>query len=519
MPKKLPIFLLAVIVIVAISVSAFVSCGDKNINDNGANNGGSENNTVDSVEEVNTNEPGENNRNNNAEQETQPEKIVPSLPEKTFGGHEFTFLLKGPTYNEWASIDIASEGENGDIINDSIYRRNLYVEEKYDVSIKWNLNGDPVGVYKRSFKAGDTQYDLIMPALPDAAKLGAEGMLYNMKDMPYTDLSAIWWDQQAVKELSIGGKLYYCTGDLSFTAIDTIWIMMFNKTLIKDFGLEDPYTVVKNGDWTYDKLEEMIKGVSKDLDNDGKIKENDLLGFVAPVDRYVRAMVLSGGESFTEKTADDYFAFKQPDAKFLEIYDRTMQLMHSNPDVLDINKIKDLGDAPHIWGVATNMFGSNKILFFSEVMQNIIRLRQSDADFGIIPLPKYSKEQTFVPHYVFVDTTTVAAVPANAPDIERTSIILEALTAESTYTVMPAYYDVTLKTKLSRDEQSGEMIDLIRASRTYDLASVYDFGGIYQAVTNAINQNKVSYQSAIEKIQGRIDAGIEKILNQYKNLE
>jgi hypothetical protein len=427
--------------------------------------------------------------------------------------------VKGDNYNEWASIDIASEGENGDIINDSIFRRNIYVEDTYDVRIKWNRNVDPVAAYKKSFKAGDAAYDLIMPALPDAAKLVAEGMFYDMKQMPYTDLSAIWWDQQAVKELSIGGKLYYCTSDLSFTAIDTIWIMMFNKTLIKEFGLEDPYAIVKRGEWTYGKLEEMIKGISKDLNNDGKINEFDFVGFVTPSDRYVRAMVLSGGESFTEKTQDDYFDFKSPNSKFLEIYDRTMQLMHENPDTLDINKIKDLSGARTIWDAATNMFAENRVLFFSEVMQNIFRLRQSDADFGIIPLPKYSKEQTFVPHYVFVDTTTVSAVQANTQNIERTSIILEALTAESTYTVMPAYYEVSLKTKLARDEQSGEMIDLIRASRTYDLATVYDFGGIYGAVTNAIVQNKVGYQSAIEKIQGKIDTGIEKIIDKYKNLD
>jgi len=504
--SKIFVFLLAVVLAIS-TVSGLVSCDNKN-------SGGNETNTA---ETNGLNQPATD--ETALDGESKSEKITPDLPEKTFDGHNFTFLLKGPNYSEWASLDIASEGEDGDIINDSIYRRNLYIEEKYEVNIKWNLNSDPVAVYRRSIRADDTEFDLIMPALPDAAKLASEGLFYDMKEMPYTDLSAIWWDQQAVKELSIGGKLYYCTGDLSFTAIDTIWIMMFNKTLIQEFGLEDPYAIVKNGDWTYDKLEEMIKGVSKDLNNDGKINEFDFLGFVAPSDRYVRAMILSGGESFTEKTAGDYFDFKSPNHKFLEIYDRTMRLMHENPDALDINKIKVLGNSPHIWGVATDMFSENRILFFSEVMQNIFRLRQSDADFGIIPLPKYSKEQTFVPHYVFVDTTTVAAVPANAPDIERTSIILEAFTAESTYTVMPAYYEVSLKTKLARDEQSGEMIDLIRASRTYDLATVYDFGGIYGTVSSAIIQNKAGYQATIEKIQGKIDAGVEKIIDKYKELQ
>ncbi|MCL2773036.1 MAG: extracellular solute-binding protein [Oscillospiraceae bacterium] len=507
MLKKLSAFLLAVILIIL--SAAFISCDNKI-------SGGSDTNSSAS-NDINQAVSGE----NATESETMSEKVTPDLPDKTYDGYEFTFLLKGPNYNEWASMDIASEGENGDIINDSIYRRNTYVEDKYDVKIAWNLNNDPNTAYKKTFNAGDSTYDIFMPDLPSASQIAQQGMFYDMKKMPYTDLSAIWWDQQAVKELSIGGKLYYCTGDLSFTAIDTIWIMMFNKSLIKQYGLEDPYSVVKNGDWTYDKLEEMIKGVSKDLNNDGKIDENDLVGFVSPSDRYVRAMILSGGESFTEKTSDDYFNFKSPDSKFIEIYDRTMQFMHDNPDVLDVNNIKDQGTdyQTNKYFLAKTMFQENRVLFFSEVMQNMVRLRQMDTDFGVIPLPKYSKDQTVVPHYVFVDTTTVAAVPANAPDIERTSTILEALTAESTYTVIPAYYDVSLKTKLARDEQSGEMMDLIRASRTYDLASVYDFGGIYEAITNAIIQNKVGYQSAIDKIQGKIDTGIVKIVNQYKSLE
>ena len=505
MLKKILSLLISVFLIA--STAMFTSCGDSNANDR------SENNVVSDETEV----------IQDIDDETEPEseKIVPSLPERTFDGYEFTFLLKGENHNEWASFDIASEGETGEIINDAIFRRNLYVEEKYDIKINWNLNSDPNGTYRRSFNAGDAIYDVFMPDLPSASRIAAEGMFYDMTNMPHTDLSAIWWDQQAVKELSVGGRLYYCTSDLSFTAIDTIWIMMFNKPLIQEHGLEDPYAIVKRGEWTFDKLEEMIKDVSRDLDNDGNINEFDLVGFVTPSDRYVRAMILAGGESFTEKTADDYFNFKNPNPKFLEIYDRTMQLMHSNPDVLDINNIRDQGSSylTNKYFLAKTMFEENRILFFSEVMQNIIRLRQMDTDFGIIPLPKYTKEQTFTPHYVFVDTTTVTAIPANAPDIERTSIIIEALTAESTYTVIPAYYEVSLKTKLARDDQSGEMIDLIRASRTYDLASIYDFGGIYGTVSNAIIQNRMSYQTAIERIEGRMADGIERIISQYKELE
>lgn len=452
--------------------------------------------------------------------ETTTAILKSDLPERDFDGRFFTFLLKGDDHNEWASFDIASEGENGEVINDSIYKRNLAVEEKYNITIAWNRVGDINGTFKKSFAAGDDLYDAFMPDLPSAAVHARSGMLYDFNSLPYVDLAKPWWDARAVDELSVGNKLFYCVSDISYTAIDTIWIMMFNKSLIKDNGLEDPYEIVKRGDWTFDKLEEMIKGISRDVDGDGAIGVDDVAGFVTPSDRYVRAMVLASGNSFSVKTQDDYFTFKEPDTTFADVYDKSMTLMHRNPDVLDINDIKDQGTSyqTNKYFLAKKMFEENRVLFFSEVMQNIVRLRQMNTDFGIIPLPKYNKEQTFTPHYVFVDTTSVITVPSNCSDPERTGIIIEALANESHYTLLPAYYDVALKNKYARDDASAEMMDIILASRAYDLASVYNFGGIYSAVTANITQNKESYATTIDRIRDKIDSDIKKITEQYKSI-
>ncbi|MHC1696056.1 MAG: hypothetical protein AB9835_12485 [Eubacteriales bacterium] len=448
------------------------------------------------------------------------EKLLPDLPDMDFEGHSFTFLLKGDEHSEWASLDIASEGENGEVINDSIYNRNIAVEEKYNIKIAWNRTGDVNGTFKKSYAAGDDLYDAFMPDLPSASIHARSGMLYDLKQLQYIDLSKPWWDSRAAEELTVGGRLLYCVSDISYTAIDTIWIMMFNKGMIKDNNLEDPYEIVKRGDWTFDKLEEMIKGVSRDVNGDGIVGVDDIAGFVSPADRYVRAMVLAAGESFSEKTDDDFFAFKEPNATFIEVFDKGMALMHSNPDVLDINDIKDQGTSnlTNRYFLAKKMFEENRVLFFSEVMQNIVRLRQMDKDFGIIPLPKYKKEQDYTPHYVFIDTTTVITVPANCSNPERTGIILEALAGESHYTLIPTYYDVALKNKYARDEASAEMMDIILASRTYDLASVYNFGGIYPSVTNNITQNKESYTTTIDKIRDKINKDVDKIIEQYKSV-
>ena len=45
---------------------------------------------------------------------------------------------------------------------------------------------------------------------------------------------------------------------------------------------------------------------------------------------------------------------------------------------------------------------------------------------------------------------------------------------------MPAFYDVSLKTKYSRDEESEEMMDLVRDSIIYDIG--YVAGGTFESI-------------------------------------
>ena len=456
-----------------------------------------------------------------AEQDDTTEaKVQPDLPEKDFAGHTFTFLVKGDNFNEWANHDIAAEEENGETINDAIYKRNTYIEDKYNIKIAENRATDLAASFKKSFNAGDDTFDAMIPDLPAAATMAQSGMLYDLTKLPHIDLTKPWWDARAVEDLSVGGSLFFCVSDISYTALDTIWIMMFNKTLIKEFQLEDPYEIVKRGDWNFDKLHEMIKGVSRDLNNDGILNEEDQLGFVSPSDRYVRAMVLAANEEFFSKDKDDFFVFNNPTVNFLQAYDDTMQLMHSNNDVLDVNKIKDRGSdyLTNKYFLAKTMFEQDRVLFFSEVMQNIVRLRQMDTEFGVVPIPSFYAQAETAPQYVFVDTTTAVAIPSNSADPERASIIIEAMAAESHYTVLPAYYDVSLKTKLARDTQSGEMMDLIRANRSYDLTSIYNFGTMYGTTGSAIIANKVSYQTTIDKLSSKIEIDLEKKKTAYQEV-
>ena len=55
--------------------------------------------------------------------------------------------------------------------------------------------------------------------------------------------------------------------------------------------------------------------------------------------------------------------------------------------------------------------------------------------------------------------------------------ILEAISRESKKQLVPAYYDVALQGKITRDEDSKEMLDLIFNNRMYDIGLIFDIGG------------------------------------------
>ncbi len=79
---------------------------------------------------------------------------------------------------------------------------------------------------------------------------------------------------------------------------------------------------------------------------------------------------------------------------------------------------------------------------------------------------------------------------------------MEAMASNSHYTLRPAYYETTLRTKIAQDPESAEMMDLI-------INNVYiDAGILYtQAVGN--------FHDAFRQIMGK---GVNSVTSDYKRI-
>ena len=97
-----------------------------------------------------------------ANETTSEVELQPDLPDYDCNGETFTFMVRGPSFNEWESQDIYAEEQDGEPINDAVYLRNLYVQEKYNVKIAQEGVSDPGSSGKKTVQAGDSVYDVFM---------------------------------------------------------------------------------------------------------------------------------------------------------------------------------------------------------------------------------------------------------------------------------------------------------------------------------------------------------------------
>ena len=120
-------------------------------------------------------------------------KILPDLPaDLDFGGQTVVIMqhpFQSGDWADWVSRDVWSDGENGEPINDAVYARNLYVEEKLNVKISAVDISDMPSTIQKQVKSGSSDYLISTARIQSLPSTVTKGYLVNLYDMPYIDLS------------------------------------------------------------------------------------------------------------------------------------------------------------------------------------------------------------------------------------------------------------------------------------------------------------------------------------------
>ena len=431
---------------------------------------------------------------------TEPTIIYPD-----YGGDEFNILMR----TDW-EYEFNVNQENGDLVNDAVYKRNRIVEDNYNIVLNsiaiaggWDDRTQFINTINASILADEDAYDVVAGYQAYMITPAMEGMFMNVHDIAELQLSEPWWSKLAVDALTQNGKCFMITGDIALSQWSGLYCMYFNKGMAENYKINNLYEIVKDGKWTMDKLTELSALVSSDLNGDSNMDENDLYGLVTHTDR-ARNFIVSFETPVTTIGSDGFNELTFNSERSIEAAEKITKLFTA-PSTFTKN------------ADVRNIFRQGNALFFFESLSFALGNRDMEADFGILPMPKYDDNQE-----TYLTSThnscSMMCFPISVSDPSYSGTIVDALCRESYETVVPVYYDKALKTKSARDDESQEMIDIIRTGLTFDFGWVHSvemqsIGTTYEIICHG-TQNFASQYASIE---AGAKAGLEKINAAYKD--
>ncbi|NLZ37078.1 MAG: hypothetical protein GX897_06340 [Clostridiales bacterium] len=440
---------------------------------------------------------------------TAAETEYPELEAKDFGGKEFRILAynQGDPSTWFQYLDFGySEEKKGDLINDAVWERNIAVEDKYGVKLINTTVEDVPTVAKKTIKAGSDEFDICQPYIDTAFQMAGEGMLVDVISLPYIELERRYWDENIRRDLTFKGKLWAITGDISMFDEELSCMFYWNRLLAEKYELGECYDYVRSGSWTIDKMMELGRAVVQDLNGDGVMDSSDVWGICDnySVGRYW-FFAFGGQMARVDENGDPVIVMGEEKSQI--IFDAIGNMMNDST-VTILTK-----DIPDTWMGARAMMKEDRLLFLSANIYTIPYYRSMENDFGILPYPKLDENQDRYYNQVASWVCPGISIPVTNQDIDFTGYMLEALCRESSKILQPAYIDVNLMTKVTRDESSVEMLKLILDSKRYDLAVSFNWGNLSDIIAKcAENPSKFSsqFESKLKKTETAMAKTVEK---------
>jgi hypothetical protein len=287
--------------------------------------------------------------------------------------------------------------------------------------------------------------------------------------------------------------------------------MFYDKVKAESYNIGDIYGMVNDGKWTVDQLMTLTKGVYEDLNGNGTADENDYYGFTSNCFSNSNTYLWAFDQPVVEITPDNEINITYNSEKTLSIIQKIQDLYYGQDGSFvfkDHTKSYDFFRTGH--ALFANGFIGHSVTYYRDV----------ENDYGIIPYPKWDEAQES--YYTMADGNfSIIAAPITIQNTDMVGAVVHALGAYSWKNVIPNYYDIALKVKGTRDEESVAILDTILNSRVIDFAYLYDAWKGYVFTFEALTypDNKTEFASMYESKLKAVTTHYNKVLDLFLNYE
>ena len=445
------------------------------------------------------------------------EDYLLSIPKQNYGA-TFTFLTDVADGRRKEML-IADEDEAaGDLMDTAVFYRNNRVAEYLGVTFEnvtadgsWNGKKDYINRIYQSFSTGDQDFQMASVYEAYAADGAINGYYYDINAIDAIDVESPWYIQSWFENTIINDHCYMIAGDLGLNMWRNLQAVYFNKQISDELGITDHlYELAADEEWTFEYLMECAE-LSSAEDGNQVWDTNDTYGLY--VNAFTaRAMLTYFDIPLTQLNDAGEYELCQYNERTETIYGKIHSYFWDTDYVYVQNVAGSDGDAR----TGMNMFMEDRLLFQPGSLQNSQDLREMEGSWGVLPWPKLDDAQDSY-HSHSADTFTVFIIPGHANDPEFCGTVIDALSAESKYSVIPTFYDVVLKGRTTKDERDIPMLDTIRDNLSFDFAFAHltamnmwtHFGGFL------LNQQYTSFKPQYDKYAETYQANLDLILEAY----
>ena len=393
------------------------------------------------------------------------EKETVNAPVPHYDWQERTFTVLSVDNPHEPNFEIVGE-MNGELMTQTVYTRNSWIEGYYNVQIGQVPAEDDkaIEVLENLNLSGEYDYDLAFLVRNNMATAIMKGYMNDLNGVSYLDFSKDWYNANTIDSMKIDGRLFHMVSDFSLVDKARTNVLFLNRDMAANNNLPDIIQTVRDGQWTIEQMLTYSQEIANDLDGEGMgltdqwgLVCGGKEGSVAFWNAMGNEVVAVDGATWTVNVANE----------------------HSVNSIAELRKLFDqnisfVGDRLGSYDDAPDVFVGGRALFMGGVLSTIDGLGSRAAfSYTALPFPKYDSTQE--QYYTTNDNTYCATfgIPDCAADPDFSGFMIEVLSWQASTTTFPTYYETVCKIKKSYDAVCAEMLDLV-----FD-GLIFDFGLMY----------------------------------------
>lgn len=336
------------------------------------------------------------------EEEDVDEAQEEAEPVYDFGGRTIT-------YSAWWDVEPkAGSSETAD----KLIARMAEMEEKYNFKMAYSqVPWDQyLETYTASTLAGEPFTDLAeMMSYWFFPGLVVSKLVYPLSELEAFDFTEDKWEKSILEFATYKGTVYGMYNGRIYPRAGLFW----NKTIFEREGLPNLYQIQWTKDWTWNKMLEIAKKATKDLDGDGQIDQWGLGGHLAEY-QFVHS---NNGDTVRFEDGRPIFALGEPNA---------IEALQFYQDLIHLHKVYERApdDAP--WDYPVQQFTNGKYAMFAYdwYITDSLKTNMQD-DYGYVIFPMGPRADGFVS---VQNECTLTVIPSTAKKPEEIAIVWDKRT-------------------------------------------------------------------------------------------